>query len=118
MSSYNSVTFYGRLEGSAFRPHWTREKTIVRRKLGGGNSEDLQDVGFGNYFVELEIRLAADASVVTLQGSAGLTKRTLTDLFGANWPLVMLTKFGRPKRGIHANAAVWLVDVRFEYEAA
>ncbi len=118
MSTYAGVTFHGRLEDDGYRPHWMREKTIARRKLGGGNSEDLQDVGFGNYFIEFDARIDDDAGVATWQASVGLTKRTLGTFGGTNWPNVMLTFLGRPKRYVGPTETLWWVPVRFEYEAA
>lgn len=116
MAGYAGVTFYGSPIELGWQARWQREKTIVRRKIGASNSEDLQDVGFGNYFIEFEIVVPDDAGVATLQAATGLTKRSLSDFRGQTWANVMLTSFGRPRRAI--NEAVWKVDVRFEYEAA
>lgn len=116
MAAYAGATLYGSPVDLGWQARWQREKTIVRRKLGGGNSEDLQDVGFGNWFIELTIVVLDDVGVALLQAAVGLTKRSLTNFRGQTWANVMLTKCGAPRRSI--TEAAWEVDVRFEYEAA
>lgn len=116
MAGYAGVTFYGSPVAEGWQARWQREKTIVRRKIGSSNLEDLQDVGFGNWFIEFEIVVLDDTGVSTLQAAVGLTKRTLSDFRGQSWPNVMLTSIGAPRRAI--EHAAWTVDVRFEYEAA
>ena len=122
MATYGAVTFEvknpeGRL---GWRPHWNREKHLIRRHIPHSNEDDVQFMGKGNQRLRLTIHLFSDADLDTLESYWGPTGRTL-DLsadFGsfASVGDVRLVDFAQPKRWNWDT--FWEVTVEFERTVA
>lgn len=90
MPSYGGVTFSVVKVDGFVRPEWTRQAAITVRRVPYANKDDIQSAGLGNATITVDIDSTSAGAVAALVALQGVTKRTLTDLFGTNHSNVML----------------------------
>jgi hypothetical protein len=114
MPTYNGVSFGARVPSGTWRPEWEQDANIYRTHVPYSSFDELQDGGRGNSRITVLARLTSDAALAALRAAVGITKRTLYDLFGSDYPSTMLVGVRAPKR--MANSATWEVELDFERE--
>lgn len=112
MASYGGVSFDVLKVDGFTRPEWLRQPRITVRPIPGANKDDLQSTGLGNWEITVEAESTQAGAIATLVGLQGVTKRTLTSLFGANHSNVMLTRVEGATYDVGTRATVRLTFVR------
>lgn len=115
-TSYATVTFEVISASDCWRPDWVEPANVVVTHIPYSNRDDVQDLGTGNPVIEVEAYIDSDAEYTTLKAARGMTKRTLTGLFGSNYSNVRLVEVSEPRR--HESEARWRVRLRFMREGS
>lgn len=112
MATYGGRTFNAIQQQGAL-PQWVQAPNVMVRHYAGGNRDNIQYAGRGNYRLDvLALDQAADASSAW-QALVSNTARTLADLWGDTYANVYLIEVGAARwNGVHDFYEVPLVFMR------
>lgn len=107
--TYGGVTFNVVLDGG-MQPMWEQDDGIVERVIPGANKSDVQSSGRSNHRVTIQIRIANDTDMATLQALAGATARALTST-GLSWAYSNVVLRAPKNVRRLGNSAQWFATV-------
>lgn len=112
---YNGVTI-DILVPDSWAPRWQREERVVTTPIPGASVDDVQWLGLGNQTLTVPVMVATEADLSTLEGSRGITKRSITDFIATGVTItgVMLLKVTDCRSHV---GGIWFCTLTFMREA-
>lgn len=93
MASYGGRTF-SVIQQQGMLPQWVQMPNVAVRHYAGGNRDNIQYAGRGNYRLDVLALDQTSGATAAWQALVSNTARTLTDLWGDTYTNVYLVEVG------------------------